>query len=124
MRRRHEILVVASVVALVAALRLAPVLAQEPAQARVLTVLDRQGNVVATVGERAMYSDPVFSPDGTRLAVVKRDLESGTQDLWVLDIATARGTRITSTQRREAGAHGHMVSRRHPVGVCGLSRRL
>ncbi|MGH9257493.1 MAG: TolB family protein [Vicinamibacterales bacterium] len=76
--------------------------------ARVLTVFDRQGKVVTTVGERAIYWDPVFSPDRTRLAVFKRDLrdlESETQDLWVLDVATGNSTRITSSQTREwAGA--------------------
>jgi len=69
-------------------------------QARVLTVFDRQGKVVTTVGERAIYSNPVFSPDGTRLAVIKNDLESETQDLWVLDIATGNNTRITSNKKR------------------------
>ena len=69
--------------------------------ARVLTVFDRQGKVVTTVGERAIYSQPVFSPDRTRLAVIKFDLESETQDLWVLDVATGNSTRITSSQKRE-----------------------
>jgi serine/threonine-protein kinase len=69
--------------------------------ARVLTVFDRQGKVVTTVGERALYWDPVFSPDRTRLAVTKRDLESETWDLWVLDVATGKSTRITSSPKRE-----------------------
>ena len=34
------------------------------ANARVLTVFDRQGNVVTTVGERAIYRGPVFSRTG------------------------------------------------------------
>ena len=66
--------------------------------ARVLTVFDRQGNVVTTVGERAMYRDAVFSPDRTRLAVIKIDLKSETNDLWVLDIATGTSTGITSNE--------------------------
>jgi len=69
-------------------------------QARVLTVFDREGKVVTTVGERAIYSQPVFSPDRTRLAVIKVDLESDTVDLWVLDVATGNSTRITSNQKR------------------------
>ncbi len=67
--------------------------------AKVLTVFDRQGKVVTTVGERALYDDPVFSPDGTRLAVHKEDLESETDDFWVLDVATGNSTRITSSQK-------------------------
>ncbi|MCH6550075.1 MAG: PD40 domain-containing protein, partial [Proteobacteria bacterium] len=71
---------------------------QFEASARVLTVFDRQGNVVTTVGERAIYRDAVFSPDRTRLAVIKIDLESETNDLWVLDIATGVSTGITSNE--------------------------
>ncbi len=66
------------------------------ADARVLTVFDRQGHVVTTVGERAIYRDVVFSPDRTRLAVIKIDLNSETHDLWVFDIATEVSTGITS----------------------------
>ncbi|MGH9253960.1 MAG: TolB family protein, partial [Vicinamibacterales bacterium] len=69
--------------------------------ARVLTVFDRQGKVVTTLGERAIYSWPVFSPDRTRLAVIKSDLESETADLWVLDMAAGNSTRITSSQTGE-----------------------
>jgi Tol biopolymer transport system component len=71
---------------------------QFEAQARILTVFDRQGNVVTTVGERALYTQPVFSPDGKRLAVTKRDLEEGTAALWVLDVATGNSARITSME--------------------------
>ena len=74
---------------------------QFEAQARVLTVFDRQGKVLKTVGERGLYDDPIFSPDQTRLAVNKLDLESETEDLWVLDVVTGKSTRITSHQKRE-----------------------
>ena len=46
-----------------------------------LTVFDRQGKDVTTVGERAIYFSPTFSPDRTRLVVTKRDLESETSDI-------------------------------------------
>ena len=82
------------------ALRAKRIAEQFEANARVLTVFDRQGKVVTTVGEPAIYSQPVFSPDRTRLAVIKFDLESDTQDLWVLDVATGKSTRITSNQNR------------------------
>ena len=45
------------------------------ANARILTVFDRQGRQVTTVGTRDLYNQPVFSPDATRVAVVKPDLE-------------------------------------------------
>ena len=80
------------------ALRAKRIAEEFEADALVLTVFDRQGKVVTTVGERALYFQPVFSPDRTRLAVIKSDLESETQDLWVLDVATGNSTRITSNQ--------------------------
>ena len=66
--------------------------------ARVLTLFDRQGKIVATVGERAMYGQPAFSPDRTRLAVMKTDMEAETTDIWVLDVATGKSTRITASE--------------------------
>jgi Tol biopolymer transport system component len=125
MKHAYQVATVTATAALSAALLLAPVPAvgQVPApanagdqasaararriaqrfeaRARVLTIFDRQGNVVTTVGERAIYEDPAFSPDRTRLAVTKWDLESETEDLWVLDIATGNSTRITSVQTLE-----------------------
>jgi Tol biopolymer transport system component len=68
------------------------------AAARVLTVFDRQGKVVTTVGQRGVYFDPVFSPDRTRLAVIQADFEAETRDVWVFDVATGRRTRITSNR--------------------------
>ena len=118
MKNTYQFAMVMATAALSAALLLAPapVLGQAPppaqmsdpagdqafeANARVLTVFDRQGKVVTTVGERALYNQPVFSPDRTRLAVLKRDLESDIVDLWVLDVATGNSTRITSNQTQE-----------------------
>ncbi len=66
-----------------------------------LTVFDREGKLMRTVGERDMYTMPKFSPDRTRLAVMKGDLEAETADVWVLDVATGNGTQITSSQTRE-----------------------
>ena len=66
-----------------------------------LTVFDREGKLMRTVGERDMYSQPKFSPDRTRLAVEKRDFEAETIDVWVFDLATGDGTQITSSQPPE-----------------------
>jgi Tol biopolymer transport system component len=74
---------------------------QFEANARVLTVFDREGKTVAEVGERAIYNQPVFSPDRTRVAVIKTDLEAETADLWVIDVGTGKSTRITSSKSRE-----------------------
>lgn len=72
--------------------------------ARVLTIFDRQGRVVTTVGERALYWWPVFSPDRTRLAAEKIDLDSETSDVWVLDVATGSSRRITASPPAESAS--------------------
>jgi Tol biopolymer transport system component len=69
--------------------------------ARVLTVFDRDGKTVAEIGDRAIYGQPVFSPDRTRVAVIKNDLAGETADLWVIDVATSKTTRITTSKSRE-----------------------
>ena len=69
--------------------------------ARVLTVFDRAGKVAHTVGEKGMYHQPVLSPDGTRVAVTKADLEAESTDLWVLELGTGDSNRITSSQPTE-----------------------
>jgi len=69
--------------------------------ARTLTLFDRDGKRVAAVGQRALYNTPVLSPDGKRIAAVKADLEKESRDLWVLDAATGRATRITTSQTGE-----------------------
>jgi Tol biopolymer transport system component len=58
-----------------------------------LTMLDRQGTVVGQLGEAGFYSQAAFSPDGSRVAVVR---DGASQDIWVIDAATGRGTAITA----------------------------
>jgi Tol biopolymer transport system component len=70
--------------------------------ARVLTLYDREGKVVGTVGPRDLYNQPVLSPDHKRLAVSRADLDKETQDLWIFDVATGRGTQMTTSKTREA----------------------
>jgi len=71
------------------------------ANARTLTIYDRQGKAVTTVGPRAIYNTPVFSPDAKRLVVAKVDLEKEVQDLWVFDIATGSSIQFTAGKTRE-----------------------
>ena len=61
-----------------------------------LTIFDRQGTIVGRVGEPGAYAQASFSPDGSRLAVIKTDVDSDTQDVWAFDIASGKGTSITS----------------------------
>jgi len=69
--------------------------------ARQLTVFDRQGNPVGVVGPRDLYNQPVFSPDAKRMAVIKPDLDKETNDLWIIDVATAQSVQMTSSKSRE-----------------------
>ena len=72
------------------------VIAVPPPQLRQLTVLDRQGKVVGTIGQPGIFGNARVSPDGKRLAIVKNDPQTGNNDIWVLDIATGNSTRITN----------------------------
>jgi len=71
------------------------------ANARRLTLFDREVKEVAVVGPRDVYNQPVLSPDRTRVAVIKFDLDKEYSNLWVLDVATGKEIRITSSQTRE-----------------------
>jgi len=69
---------------------------------RVLNLYDRQGKVAESIQERALYNQPIISPDRTRILTTKTDLEKETQDLWVVDLATSKSTRITNNKTRES----------------------
>ena len=61
-----------------------------------LTLFDRHGAVVARVGEPGFYSQAAFSPDGSRLAVIKRDIDTDAQDVWTFDVNSGKGRAVTS----------------------------
>jgi Tol biopolymer transport system component len=65
-------------------------------QLQQITVFNRSGEVVQKVGEPALYSGPSFSPDGSRLLVSKNDQQKGQADLWTIDLATGKDTRLTN----------------------------
>src|SRR5438477_418900 len=66
--------------------------------ASVITFYDRKGNIVGTAGGRALYDETAMSPDRTRVAVVTEDQEAENADLWILDIATGKSTRLTTSK--------------------------
>ena len=59
-----------------------------------LAIFNRAGRRQATVGEPAGYLVPTFSPDGSRLAVSRSEVQSPC-DIWVFDLT--RGTRLRLT---------------------------
>jgi Tol biopolymer transport system component len=65
-------------------------------QLQQLTIFDRQGQVLQKVGEPGPYSQPAFSPDGTRLLVVKNDIQSAQADFWTIELASGKFTRLTN----------------------------
>ena len=54
-------------------------------------MFDRHGAVVSRVGEPGFYSQAAFSPDGSRLAVIKRDIDNDAQDVWTFDVRYRKG---------------------------------
>jgi dipeptidyl aminopeptidase/acylaminoacyl peptidase len=67
-----------------------------------LTVFDRSGSVVSRVGEPASYTQPAFSPDGTRIAAIKTEPDTGNQGVWTVDIATGKANAVTSDETAKA----------------------
>jgi serine/threonine protein kinase/Tol biopolymer transport system component len=59
-----------------------------------LSWLDRQGNVVSTLGQPDRYGSVRISPDGLRVAGVLADSFSRS-DLWLLELARAIPSRLT-----------------------------
>jgi Tol biopolymer transport system component len=72
------------------------VIAVPPPQLRQITLLDREGKPVGTVGQPGRFGAIRFSPDGKKLLVVKNDPQTGNNNIWVLDIATGKATAITN----------------------------
>jgi Tol biopolymer transport system component len=72
------------------------------ANARQLTLFDREGKELNAVGPKDLYSQPVFSPDARRMAVARQDLEGQSNDLWIVDLANGKSTKLTVSGEREA----------------------
>jgi len=60
-----------------------------------LTWFDRAGTRLGSLGEPGDYTNPALSPDGTRLAVGLKDAQSGTRDIWLIDVTRETSSRLT-----------------------------
>jgi Tol biopolymer transport system component len=69
--------------------------------ATTIVFYDRSGKRTGSLGERALYDETVLSPDGSRVAVITRDLPNESADLFLLDVATGAKTRLTTSARTE-----------------------
>lgn len=65
-------------------------------QLQQITIFNRSGEAVQKVGEPGLYAGPSFSPDGTRLLVSKNDQQIDQADLWLIDLASGKQTRLTN----------------------------
>jgi len=63
--------------------------------------LDRAGKVLSQVGEEGAYRALSLSPDGNKVAYELLDSDSGTSDIWVMDLARAGRTRLTFGARSD-----------------------
>jgi Tol biopolymer transport system component len=77
------------------------VVAVPPALLMQLTVFDRQGEVLSTVGAPGVIVQPGLSPDGARIVAMVNDRQTGSNDIWTFDVATGEPTAITSTPTPE-----------------------
>jgi eukaryotic-like serine/threonine-protein kinase len=59
-----------------------------------LTLFNRQGKVLATAGEPGNYQSVAFSPDAKRVAAA-RVIDSGGENLWMIDLERGISTRFT-----------------------------
>src|SRR5215510_5145537 len=69
------------------------------ANASQLTLFDRSGKEITKIGSRDLYNQPVLSPDNKHVAVIKPDIDKEISDLWVLDVATGKSVRLTTTAK-------------------------
>lgn len=60
-----------------------------------LTWFDRAGRQLGTLGEVGNYTNPALAPDEKYVAVGRADARSGRRDLWVMDILSNAGSRLT-----------------------------
>jgi serine/threonine protein kinase len=57
--------------------------------------VDRTGKTIETIGDRATYTSPSISPDGSKIAIEVTEPRNATWDVWVFDVARGVRTRFT-----------------------------
>ena len=67
-----------------------------------ITLVDRQGASVATMGEPGLFAQPAFSPDGTRVAAVLTNRDSGNRDIWIYEAAGKPGRPLTADEEADS----------------------
>lgn len=75
-------------------------LAQAPSQR--ITVVDRRGESVASIGAPGLLSHAAFSPDGARVAAILTNRDSGNSDIWVYDVSGGNGKALTADEEADS----------------------
>jgi len=73
--------------------------AEAPSQR--ITLVDRQGASLATMGDPGLFAQPAFSPDGTRVAAILTNRDSGYRNVWVYD-ADGKGKALTAGEEPDS----------------------
>ena len=68
---------------------------------QILTLFDREGKELGTIGEAAMYSEIRLSPDNRYLATGVDAEGGGQSDIWVYDLSRNVGSRLTFDDARD-----------------------
>jgi hypothetical protein len=74
-------------------------IAEAPSQR--ITLVDRQGATVATMGEPGLLAQPAFSPDGSRVAAILTNRDSGYGDIWIYD-TDGKGRALTADEEGDS----------------------
>ena len=61
-----------------------------------LALVDRHGGTAVNTTEHGQYSDPVWSPDGKKIAVTVGIPEGAGSSIWIYDVASKAFSRLTS----------------------------
>jgi Tol biopolymer transport system component len=66
-----------------------------------LTWFDRSGKAIEQLGGAASYYHPSLSPDGRAVVAERTDPETGSQDLWLIDLTRPTTPRLTYHERED-----------------------
>jgi len=69
-------------------------------QNRQLTLFDRSGKILGTVGPPGIVLSPQFSPDGTAVVADRMEPQTGNYDLWIHDSQRGTSRRFTFNSKR------------------------
>jgi Tol biopolymer transport system component len=66
-----------------------------PPQDAQFTWFNRRGEMIGRIGDPGLFGTIALSPDGTRAATSRPDLQTRNQDIWVFDLVNGGSNRLT-----------------------------